>query len=87
MKKFLVVFPANIPEQDLIVRRIKTVGPWARITPSSWCVKKDNISTSWLRDFLSAGLNGENLFVIDISDSSWASYKLPRDVANWLKND
>jgi len=87
MKLFLVTFAAREQVQGQLVERIKKQGAWARITPFTWCIKTDNISTFQLRDILSEGLTNEKLLVVDISNSSWASFFLPSNVANWLKSN
>lgn len=90
MGLFLVTFFISDNNGDLenqLVARIKEQGAWARITPTTWCIKADNITTAQLRDSLLLENNRDiRLFVTEITDSSWASYFLPQEVANWLKN-
>lgn len=54
-----------------------------------WCVRgEDNTTTAEIRDNLNARFpinEVERLMVINISKSAWASYNLPREVADWLK--
>lgn len=72
-----------------MVNNIKENRQWARISNNAWCVRgEDNATTAELRDNLNARLpinEAERLMVINITQSAWASYNLPREVADWLK--
>ena len=72
-----------------MVSYLKENRPWARITETVWCVKEeDNIKTADIRDNLNSKLvlqASERLMVVNITKSAWASYYLPREVAEWLK--
>ena len=71
-----------------MINAIKLDGPWARITNTTWCVKAENATTSEIRDKLNnrvSLVNTEKLFVANITNSAWASYYLPKEVADWLK--
>lgn len=69
-----------------VVADIKKQGAWARITPNTWCVKNSNLSAGEIRDEISHSFGAsDRLFVVDITNSEWASYYLPKEVAQWLK--
>lgn len=72
-----------------IVNHIKENRLWARITDNVWCVKEDELTkTADIRDNLNSKLiiqPSEKLMVLNITKSAWASYNLPKDVADWLK--
>jgi hypothetical protein len=77
----------EVKRNDLIAL-IKQQGPWARITDNTWCIKADNKTTAEIRDVLGPGIQiqkDERLMVVDITKSAWASYYLPKEVADWLK--
>ena len=71
------------------VRIIQSIGGgWARITNTAWCIKVANTTTAEIRNKITSQLDiqsDERLIVVDITNSSWASYYLPKDVADWLK--
>lgn len=73
---------------DEVVQIIKGLGPWGRITNDAWCVKLNNTTTAEIRDVIVTRYTineNERLMIVDITDSSWASFFLHRDVADWLK--
>lgn len=68
---------------------IKEYGKWARISPSSWCIKADDLKTADIRNNLNQKLpllDNERLIVFNVTNSAWASYNLPENVADWLKD-
>lgn len=90
MNIFIIIF--QIPEKEReaqMVGFIKENRPWARITDNVWCVKDDdNVKTADVRDALNSKFSlqsTERLMVINITKSAWASYYLPKEVADWLK--
>lgn len=90
MKLFLITFQTSSQSRsEEIVKMIKNIsGLWARITPTTWCVKTDNQKETFtLRDEIGRILTKEDrLFVVDITNAAWGSYYLPTEVANWLKD-
>ena len=67
---------------------IKENGNWARITDYTWCVKSNVDTTAELRDDLARRISiqsEERIMVINMTKSAWASYNLPKNVAEWLK--
>ena len=73
-----------------MVNAIKDYGLWARLTRATWCIKSESKTTAEIRATLIERCplqNSERLMVVNISSSPWASYNIPTDVANWLKDD
>lgn len=74
-----------------LVAAIKSYGSWARITPFTWCVKTmDDKTTAIIRDEINEKCrlqDGERLFVVNITNSPWASFYVPKEVADWLKDN
>lgn len=69
---------------------IREYGIWARITDTTWCIKASDKTTAEIRDNLNSRCplqNTERLMVVNITNSPWASYYLPKEVAEWLKNE
>jgi hypothetical protein len=90
MNIFIIIFHLSGQDRELqIVSHIKENRPWARITDNVWCIKEeDNKKTADIRDSLNAKLviqPSERLMVLNITKSAWASYNLPNEVADWLK--
>lgn len=88
MNIFLIIFQSD--EEDVrnrLIERIKGLGSWARISYSAWCIKSDRKNTVDIRDSLKGLLinNNGRLMVLNISDSAWASYSVPKEVTSWLK--
>ena len=88
MNIFLIIFQSD--EEDVrnrLIERIKGLGSWARISCSAWCIKSDYKNTVDIRDSLKGLLinNNGRLMVLNISDSAWASYSVPKEVTSWLK--
>ena len=92
MNLFLITFMVTggeVREQE-IVSAIKSYGTWARITPSTWCIKTVDKTTADIRDDINNRCSiqdGERLFVVNITNAPWASFYLPKSVADWLKED
>lgn len=85
MRTYLIIFSLNENRSESIINRIKARWSWARITSTSWCVKT-NTGIYEIRDELSVGTtDSERILIVDISDSSWASRNLPKEVSKWLK--
>lgn len=88
MKIFLIIFQSDDKAVcNQLVERIKGFGSWARISNNAWCIKSDSKNTVDIRDSLKSLLteNKERLMVLNISDSAWASYYIPKEVTAWLK--
>lgn len=86
MKTYLVLFQiSDLERSGRLISRIKNHGAWARLAETAWCVRLEGYSASRLRDSLSQELiQGDRLFVVDISNSAWGSLFVPRVVTNWL---
>lgn len=91
MNIYLITFQmAEARRSESMVNCIKEYGLWARITPSTWCIKAANLTTAEIRDNLNSKMplqNNERLMVVNMTNSPWASYYLPKEVAEWLKDD
>ena len=88
MKIFLIIFQSDEADvRNQLVERIKRLGSWARISYNAWCIKSDCKNTVDIRDTLKDLLsnNRERLLVLNITDSAWASYYIPKEVTSWLK--
>lgn len=89
MNLYLITFEMNNPERSLrMVNCIKEYGLWARITGSTWYIKSENITTAEIRDNLNSKCplnNTEKLMVVNITKSPWASYYMPKEVVEWIK--
>lgn len=59
------------------------------MTGNSWCIKTDSRNTAEIRDNLKAviGDSVARIFVVNITDSAWASFAIPKEVTNWIKDN
>lgn len=91
MNIYLITFFADgVERESQLVSHIKDYGIWARLTNTTWCIKVADTTTVAIRDNLNSKLplqQNERLMVIQITDSSWASYNMPKSVVEWLKED
>lgn len=90
MSLYLITFQMDSTERShTMVNCIKEYGLWARVTLSTWYIKSENTTTAKIRDNLNSKCplnDSERLMVVDITNSPWASYYLPREVAEWIKD-
>ena len=89
MNIILITFQINAAEnRKILIENIKKIGSWARITMTTYCVKVNGMTAIEIRDRLMPLIENECfLFVVEITKSSWGSYRLPEAVTNWLKNN
>lgn len=88
MSRLLVTFEVENELRTSLIEQLKKLGSWARITANTWCVLSDDKNTIIIRDTLkdAVGDNGR-LFVVNITDSAWASFRIPKEVTDWLKDN
>lgn len=90
MKELLIIFEAETQElRNQLVDEIKKQGSWARLTGNSWCIKTDSRNTAEIRDNLKAviGDSVARIFVVNMTNSAWASFAIPKEVTNWIKDN
>ena len=90
MKELLIIFEVDSDELcKSLIDEIKKQGSWAKLGDSFWCVKTDSKNTAEIRDNLKMviGNNKGRVFVVNITDSAWASYAIPKEVTNWIKDN
>ena len=90
MKIYLVTFKMDDGRYDNMVDAIKKFDYWSRITETTWCVKSDINTTEKFKQAIKANCplnDSERLFVVNITDSPWASSNIPTEVADWLKDE
>lgn len=90
MNLYLITFQITDPERmTTMINCIKEYGLWARITNSTWYIKTDNTTTAEIRDNLNSKCplnNTERLMVVNVTNAPWASYYLPKEVTDWIKD-
>lgn len=91
MNIYLITFQmADTGRSEAMVNCIKEYGLWARITLNTWCIKASNMTTAEIRSNLNSKLplqSNERLMVVNMTNAPWASYYLPKEVAEWLKDE
>lgn len=88
MNRYLVTFSEfrDESERQDIINSIKQLGGWAKINDYTYCIKCEHSSTVSVRETILTNCKGRfRLFVVNISHSAWASYRLPSEVSAWLK--
>lgn len=90
MNIYLITFQMDTDDRSVtIINYIKEYGLWARITSRTWYIKSDITTTAEIRDNLNSRLplnSTERLMVVNVTNSPWASYYLPKEVAQWIKD-
>ena len=82
MCEILVVFDIeNELRRKEFVKKIKSLGAWARVLSNAYIVRSSNKTAIAIRDSLQIDIKGsDRLFVVDIEDSFWAAKNLPIEV-------
>ena len=76
----------NVDESQ-INDRIKRYPNWARIFNRFWIIKTRN-GVGSVRDELEYAIHGRGeIFVINVTDSAWASFKLDKDLSKWIHDN
>ena len=71
-----------------MVELVKEYGTWARITENAYCIKVSDKTAADIRDGFTSKFSiqsTERLMVVNMTAAGWASYYLPKEVAEWLK--
>lgn len=87
MAALMIGYDLNRPGQNYtaLIKEIKALGSWCHPLESTWVVKTTK-SVSQVRDTLKNYVDGnDELLVMDVTGTSWASYNLDQRVAEWLK--
>lgn len=88
MSRLLVTFEVEENRRNTLIEQLKGLGSWARITANTWCVLSDDKNTVIIRDALKDAVrDAGRLFVVDVTDSAWASFRIPKEVTDWLKDN
>lgn len=83
---YIIAFLADDSLSSLIRTRIKDRYAWARLNNNTYIIKANNTSTSAIRDGISDNIIGDyRLFVMEVTNSPWSSYKVPSNITNWIK--
>lgn len=89
MSLFLIIFQMSDTERAAtMVRLVKEYGTWARITNNTWCIKVTDKTAADIRDGFTSKFSiqsTERLMVVNMTSAGWASYYLPKEVTDWLK--
>lgn len=74
---------SEAPYQELR-NRIKKYPNWARLFQDVWIIKtRTNVRD--IRDDLEDAIHGMGeIFVANITGSAWATYRIDKDLTNWL---
>lgn len=84
MSQYLINYDLMNPGRDYssLIATIKGYGSWAKICDSCWAISTNSTCVD-IRDHLKKYIDpNDRLFVCAFGN--WASYNLPKDVADWL---
>ncbi|MFJ4624670.1 hypothetical protein [Streptomyces sp. NPDC088812] len=87
MAALLIGYDLNRPGQNYtaLIKEIKALGSWCHPLESTWVVTTPK-TVSQVRDLLKGYVDGnDELLVMKVTGTSWASYNLSSEVAAWLK--
>lgn len=87
MNTHIVVYQLDDSSSDykLLSRRIKAYPNWAKLYPRTWLIRT-NKTTKSVRTELSEVISGRgSIVVINITDSSWSSFRLEDNMVSWMK--
>lgn len=70
-----------------IQSRLKRYPNWAKLFARTWIIKTSR-SSRRVRDELSEVIDGKgHIVVVNITDASWATYKVDESVLDWMKEN
>ena len=92
MNKFLITFQTKTPEESSsVVGGIKDSGKeWARINNWTYCIKSSLGKAADVRESILSCIKFDTrknlkLYVVDVTESSWATYGLPSEITTWIR--
>ncbi len=89
MNTFLVTYTLDNSTEsyDAISSRLKRYPNWAKLFARVWIIRTSR-SSKRIRDELSDVIEGKGkIVVINITDSAWATYKIPDNILDWMKEN
>lgn len=86
MRQYIVIID-NVPTGNMAatVSKIKSFGSWARISDTVWYISTSHELAAVRNAVYPEGGEQCRVFVVDVTSQPWASFNLPREVAEWLK--
>lgn len=84
-----VNYDLNKSGQDYtkLIEYLKSHQSWATPLKSSFFVKA-SLTTSQLVDGIHRRIDGNDVVVVvEVTSQTWASYNVPKDVADWMKTN
>lgn len=89
MDTFLVTYTLDDPIEfyDVISSELKNYPRWAKLFSNVWIIRASS-SSKKIRDELSDVIEGKGkVIIINVTDSPWATYKIPNNVLDWMKEN
>ena len=89
MNTFLVTYTLDNSTEsyDAISSRLKRYPNWAKLFARVWIIRTSR-SSKRIRDELSDVIEGKGkIVVINITDSAWATYIIPDNILDWMKEN
>lgn len=71
----------------VLSRRLKCYPDWAKLFARAWIIRTTK-SSKRVRDELIEAIDSKGqIVVINITDSSWATYRINEDMLDWMKEN
>lgn len=90
MKTYLITCELIYPESSYadLISYLKSANSWAKLSKSVWIVKT-NVRIELVRDGIQKRVNnGDLVLVVELqSNTYWASFGVPGNVTDWMKNN
>ncbi|WP_037622880.1 hypothetical protein [Streptomyces aureus] len=89
MAALLIGYDLNRPGQNYtaLIKEIKDLGSWCHPLESTWVVTTPK-TVSQVRDLLRGYVDrNDELLVMNVTGTPWASYNLSSEVAAWLETN
>lgn len=90
MKTYLVSYDLlnkDFYDYEVLINYIKTYPSWAKPLESTWLIKTDKTISSVRDELKSQAAEGDKIFVINVTNTSWATSFISKEVTDWMKEN
>ena len=89
MKSYLIILQLGFSELSYsrLISYIKTANSWAHPMPFIWVIKT-SVDIASVRDGVKSRINvSDRAFLVEVSNSMWATSNISKSVTDWMKNN
>lgn len=91
MKTYLISYDINSPRKAEVYQKLgdytRAYGTWAKPLESLWLIKTDRDITIVRDQLLNLCDQNDQILVIDVTDKTWATFGIDKEVINWMQNN